>query len=259
MKRWAAGIAYAGTAYRGWQRLAHIDSIQQRVEAALSKVADAAVTVAASGRTDAGVHALMQVVHFDSAAPRSADAWLRGTNSLLPRDIALQWVVAVAGDFHARHSASARRYRYVIANTSAPPVPWRDRAAWQRHPLDAERMQVGARLLLGEHDFSAFRAAECQSRSAMRHLSAIDVARRGDFVTVDVRGNAFLHHMVRNIVGSLMLVGRGQQPPAWMGELLAAGERRAAGATAPAEGLYLLGAEYPEHPDIASPVDPSFP
>lgn len=259
MTRWIAGVAYAGTAYSGWQRLAHIDSVQGRVEAALSGVADQPVAVAASGRTDAGVHAAMQVIHFDSDAPRGVDAWLRGGNSQLPADIALQWVMPAPEGFHARHAAVARRYRYVVANTPAPPALWRARSAWLRHPLDAANMDAAARQLLGEHDFSAFRAAECQSRTPMRRITDISVQRRGEFVLLDVRGNAFLHHMVRNIVGSLMVVGRGQQPPEWIGTLLASRDRRQAAATAPAEGLYLLGAEYPEHPDIASPADPVFP
>jgi tRNA pseudouridine38-40 synthase len=259
MRRWVAGVAYAGTAYSGWQRLPHIESVQARVEAALSGVANHEVKVAASGRTDAGVHAAMQVIHFDSDAPRDREAWLRGGNSRLPADIALQWVMPAPEDFHARHAAAGRRYRYVIANTPAPPALWRTRSAWLRHPLDAGRMHEAAQPLVGEHDFSAFRAAECQSRTPMRRITDIAVWRKGEFVALDVRGNAFLHHMVRNIAGSLMLVGRGLQPPAWMGDLLAGRDRRLAAATAPAEGLYLLGAEYPEHPDIASPADPVFP
>lgn len=259
MTRWAAGVAYAGTAYSGWQRLAHIDSVQGRVESALSRVANHEVAVHASGRTDAGVHAAMQVLHFDSEAPRSPDAWLRGGNSQLPGDIALQWVRPVASAFHARHAATGRRYRYVIANTAAPPALWRWRSAWLRHALDADRMQEAALVLLGEHDFSAFRAAECQSRTPLRRVTAITVHRRGDFVVLDVAGNAFLHHMVRNIAGSLIVIGRGLQTVGWLGTLLAGRDRRAAAATAPAEGLYLLGAEYPDYPDIASPADPVFP
>lgn len=259
MTRWAAGVAYAGTAYSGWQRLPHIDSVQGRVEAALSGVANHTVQVAASGRTDAGVHAAMQVIHFDSDAPRGSEAWLRGGNSQLPADIALQWVMPISETFHARHAAVARRYRYVIANTPAPPALWRARSAWLRQALDAERMNEAARSLVGEHDFSAFRAAECQSRTPMRRISDIAVQRKGDFVVLEVRGNAFLHHMVRNIVGSLMLVGRGRQSREWIAELLAGRDRRLAAATAPAEGLYLLGAEYPDYPDIASPADPVFP
>lgn len=259
MRRWVAGVAYAGTAYSGWQRLPHIDSVQARVEAALSGVANHSLWVAASGRTDAGVHAAMQVIHFDSDAPRGSEAWLRGANSQLPADIALQWVLPAPEAFHARHAAVARRYRYVIANTPAPPALWRARSAWLRHSLDAARMHDAAQPLVGEHDFSAFRAAECQSRTPMRRITDIAVQRKGGFVVLDVRGNAFLHHMVRNIVGSLIVVGRGLQAPGWVGELLAGRDRRLAAATAPAEGLYLLGAEYPEYPDIASPADPVFP
>lgn len=258
MTRWAAGVAYAGTAYSGWQRLQHVDSVQARVEAALSQVADQAIVVHGSGRTDAGVHAAMQVLHFDSDALRAPDAWLRGGNSHLPADIAVQWVRPVPADFHARYAAAARRYRYVVANTPAPPALWHARCTWVRPRLDAERMQEAAQVLHGEHDFSAFRAAECQSRTPMRRLDAVRVQRHGDFLMLDVRGNAFLHHMVRNIAGSLLAVGRGRQPPAWVAELLAGRDRRAAAATAPAQGLYLLGAEYPDYPDIASPADPVF-
>ncbi|WP_290575435.1 tRNA pseudouridine(38-40) synthase TruA [Algiphilus sp.] len=257
--RWAAGIEYAGTAYRGWQKLSHIDSVQARVEDALGRVANHPLRVMASGRTDGGVHAAMQVIHFDSPAERDERAWCMGANSHLPGDIAVRWARLVDDGFHARHAATWRAYRYVFLCAGARSALWRDRCAWSPHELDAERMHEAAQVLVGEHDFSAFRAAECQSPTPMRRLDAIAVHRRGSFVCIDVGGNAFLHHMVRNIAGSLSAVGRGAAEPAWIGTLLAGRDRRAAAATAPAAGLYLLGARYPEAYDIPSPVDPVFP
>lgn len=257
--RWAAGIEYAGSAYRGWQRHAHIDSVQARVESALSQVGNHPIEVMASGRTDAGVHARMQVVHFDSEAARGPDAWRMGSNAHLPRDIAVQWVLPVDAAFHARYSASARRYRYVILNRPNRSALWTQRAWWFPQSLDAARMHAAAQCLLGEHDFSAFRAAECQSPTPVRRLTRIDVTRTGDFLSVDVHGNAFLHHMVRNIVGSLVRIGQGREAPDWMQTLLAGRDRTRAGATANPEGLYLLGAEYPGYPDIASPCAPDIP
>ncbi|MEQ9737258.1 MAG: tRNA pseudouridine(38-40) synthase TruA [Algiphilus sp.] len=254
--RWAAGIEYAGSRYRGWQKHTHIDSVQARVEAALSRIANHPVAVMASGRTDAGVHARMQVVHFDSEAARLPDAWRMGANTHLPSDIAVQWVMPVAAEFHARYSASARRYRYVILNRPTRSALWAERAWWFARPLGAARMHAAAQCLLGEHDFSAFRAAECQSPTPMRRLSGIAVARSRDFLYVDVEGNAFLHHMVRKIVGSLVRIGQGSAPVEWMAELLAGRDRTRAGATANAEGLYLLGATYPDYPDIVSPCTP---
>lgn len=259
MSRWAAGIEYAGTRYRGWQKHAHIDSVQAQLEAALSRVADHPVAVLASGRTDAGVHARMQVVHFDSAATRSTDAWRMGGNSHLPSDIAVQWVVPIDTHFHARYSASARRYRYVILNRPTRSALWAERAWWFPHRLDAPAMHEAAQSLLGEHDFSAFRASECQSPTPIRRMTKLCVTRSADFVYLDVEGNAFLHHMVRNIVGSLVRVGQGREESAWIGRLLAGRDRTVAGPTANPEGLYLLGAAYPDYPDIASPAAPDLP
>lgn len=259
MRRWAAGIEYDGTAYRGWQRHAHIDSVQARVEDALSRVAAEGISVVASGRTDAGVHAAQQVVHFDSGAERSADAWRMGGNRLLPRDIALRWVTAVDGDFHARYSAASRQYRYVILHAQARPALWAHRCLWTPRALEADCMHRAAQSLVGEHDFSAFRAAECQSPTPVRRLLSLTVLRQGDFLCVDVHGNAFLHHMVRNIVGSLLKIGLGERPEHWMHSLLEGRDRRLAAATAAARGLYLLGAHYPDFPDIPGPASLPFP
>lgn len=258
-RRWAAGVEYDGTAYNGWQRHSHNQSVQAVVESALSNVADTPVTVAASGRTDAGVHAACQVVHFDCAVDREADAWRMGGNANLPRDVALQWVKLVSGDFHARYSAIARRYRYVIRNTPSRSALWDRRCCWVPQPLDAAAMHAAAQALCGEHDFSAFRAAACQSPTAMRRVTTLDVSRAEDFLVCDIRGNAFLHHMVRNIVGALMHVGQGRADPAWVAQLLAGRDRTRGAATAPACGLYLLGAEYPLEHDIPVPAPPGFP
>lgn len=253
-RRWCAGVEYLGTAYGGWQAQGHVDSVQARVEAALSAIADAPLRVHCAGRTDAGVHALQQVVHFDSAAARDAYAWLVGGNSRLPADISLRWVQPAADDFHARHSANRRHYRYVIHNSRARSAQAGGRATWWTWPLDAERMHQAAQALIGEHDFSAFRAAECQSSTPMRRLDAISVTRHGDYVLIDVCANAFLHHMVRNISGTLLYIGQGRAAPDWAGELLAGRDRSLAGPTAPPQGLYFVGPEYP--PRFAVPAPP---
>ena len=242
--RFAAGVEYEGSAYAGWQAQPHARTVQGEVEAALSRVADRTVGVACAGRTDAGVHALGQVIHFDSEAARGADAWLLGANSHLPADISLRWVRLVPADFHARHSAQARRYRYVIHTSRARSALFARRAHWCKAALDAAAMHAAAQSLLGEHDFSAFRAAECQSRTPMRNVREIVVAARGEWIMLDIEANAFLHHMVRNIAGALMEVGRGERPTGWMGELLAGRDRRLAGVTAGPEGLYFLLARY---------------
>lgn len=249
--RIAACVEYDGTAYNGWQRQPHAPSIQARVEQALSQVADHPVAAVCSGRTDAGVHSLGQVIHFDAAVQRPDHAWVFGANSNLPPDISLRWARPVAADFHARYSALAREYRYLILDHPARSALLARRAAHSRHHLDAAAMAEAAQALLGERDFSAFRAAGCQSNTPMRRVERIDVRRHGDLVVVDIRANAFVHHMVRNIVGSLQVVGRGLQPPAWIAALLASRDRRRGGATAPAHGLYFLRAVYP--PEFALP------
>ncbi len=246
--RIALGIEYDGSKYSGWQaQAAGVDSVQARVDAAVSYVADQPVTVICAGRTDAGVHATGQVVHFDCDEPREERAWLMGVNSRLPDDVAVRWMRPVADDFHARFSAFARRYRYVILNQPLRPAILGQHVTWYFRPLDAARMHVAAQCLIGEHDFSSFRAAGCQSNTPMRYLSDIRVVRQGDLVMLEVRANAFLHHMVRNIAGTLLEVGCGRMAPDRVAELLAARDRTQAPATAPPYGLYLVQVDYPPH------------
>ena len=252
--RIALVVEYNGQGYSGWQSQHHAPSVQQCLEDALSRVANHPVNVTAAGRTDAGVHALAQVVHFDTAASRPDHAWLLGCNSNLSRDISVAWAGVPGPEFHARYSATARHYRYIICDRRARPALLDGRAAWYHYALDARIMHQAAQHLLGEHDFTSFRAAHCQSHTPFRNIHSLSVQRQGELVVVDVCANAFLHHMVRNIVGVLMAVGRGEQPSSWVGEVLAARARTSAGITAPAGGLYFLGPVYPEHYNIPSPV-----
>lgn len=246
MVKFAVGIEYAGTAYSGWQIQKHAASIQQHIEEAIGYVADHRVQLVCAGRTDAGVHAVEQVAHFESTAKRDIRSWILGSNCQLPRDIRIKWVVPVESDFHARFSAIARSYRYIIINTTVPSALFHDRAGWEIRPLDQARMHEAAQILVGEHDFSAFRAAGCQAKSSTRRIHEISVERRGDLLFLDVRANAFLYHMVRNIVGSLMSVGRGDRSTDWFKRVFSGGDRNMAAATAPAAGLYLLRAHYPD-------------
>lgn len=260
--RFALGVEYDGSAYSGWQRLSQpgtpgTPSVQAALEQALSDVADHRVEVTCAGRTDAGVHGQCQVVHFDSEAQRSPRGWMLGTTSRLPRDVAVRWCVPVRDDFNARFSALARRYSYKILNRSVRPAMQRQYLGWVREPLDAEAMRRAALDLLGENDFSSFRSAQCEASHARRQLQAIDVRREGEVVEVAVQANAFLHHMVRNIVGSLLLVGSGQKPEQWIGELLAQRDRNRAGATAPAAGLVFIGPLYPVHCGLPDEVSTS--
>jgi tRNA pseudouridine38-40 synthase len=253
MGRIAVGIEYDGGAYCGWQSQPRAPSLQSVLEAALSSVADAPVALTCAGRTDAGVHACCQVAHFDTVAVRGSRAWLLGTNTRLPPQVALRWVQPVPEHFHARHSALSRTYRYLILNRRARPALAHGRVVAIHRPLDAGAMRAAAQPLIGEHDFSAFRAAECQARSPVRRLARIDVERRGDWITIEVEANAFLHHMVRNIVGVLLLVGRGDAPTSRASEQLASRERSTGAATAPAHGLYLWQVRYA--PEFGLPED----
>lgn len=242
--KYALGVEYSGSAYCGWQRQPHCASIQQQLEEALGFVADHPVQLVCAGRTDAGVHAIEQVAHFESDAERSERSWVLGANCRLPHDIRLLWVVPVSDDFHARFGARARAYRYLIVNAAVPSALFHDRASWEHRSLDHEAMHDCAQLLLGEHDFSSFRAVGCQAKSAFREVQEIAVFRRDDLVCLDIRANAFLYHMVRNIAGSLMAVGKGEQDRDWFAEVFAAGDRDRADVTAPAAGLYFLRAWY---------------
>jgi tRNA pseudouridine38-40 synthase len=243
--RVALGIEYDGTSYNGWQRQKNGIGVQQRLEEALALVANEPVEVVCAGRTDTGVHASGQVVHFDTTADRSDRSWLLGANTNLPPDISVSWVQFVSDDFHARFSATSRRYRYVILNRLQRSALHRHRAWWVHQPLDETIMHEAAQSLLGEHDFSAFRAAGCQANSAMRDLTSIGVARSGDWVTLDVTANAFLMHMVRNITGTLAAIGQGEQPVGWIREVLDSRDRTLGGVTAPPHGLTLIAVHYP--------------
>ncbi len=252
--RWAACIEYDGTAYHGWQSQPHAASVQDTLETALSRVADRPIRVVCSGRTDTGVHAQGQIVHFDTDADRRARSWLLGTNRYLPDDIAPQWFVPVPETFHARFQATARSYRYWLTDREAPSALWRNRAWHVHHRLDHEAMAAGAVHLLGRDDFSAFRAAGCQAKSPVRDVQQISVIREGDWLRLDIRANAFLHHMVRNIVGTLAVIGRGEADPGWTARLLAGRDRRRAGMTAPAAGLSLRHVSYPPDTDLPGPA-----
>ena len=242
--RVALGIEYDGSRFCGWQFQENGRSVQEAVEVALSSVADHDVRITCAGRTDAGVHAVGQVGHFDTMSDRPERAWTMGVNSCLPADIAVSWASEVSDDFHARFSAVARSYRYVILNQPLRSPLMADRAWWYHRPLDVHAMQAAAEILVGEHDFSAFRAAECQAHSPVREVLAVHVRRDGPLVALDITANAFLHHMVRNIAGTLVHIGRGEALPSWMAEVLEGRDRRGAGMTAPPHGLYLMHVDY---------------
>lgn len=252
--RYALGIEYDGTGFLGWQRLPHGTTVQGALEKAIGFVANAQVDVTCAGRTDAGVHAQCQVVHFDTEAVRSDRSWVLGSNAKLPGAIAVRWAQPVAAEFNARYDARARRYRYRILDRPVRPALLRHLVTWERLPLDPARMHAAAQSLVGEHDFSAFRTVQCQARHPVRTVLAVQVARVGEEVHVEVEANAFLHHMVRNIVGSLLPIGRGERPVGWIAELLAGRDRRVAGPTAPPQGLCFLGPRYPARHGLPAEV-----
>ncbi|MFN4262095.1 MAG: tRNA pseudouridine(38-40) synthase TruA [Thioalkalivibrionaceae bacterium] len=245
MQRWALVVEYDGAKFRGWQCQPFAPSVQGALETALSRVGNATIETVCAGRTDAGVHATAQVVHFDAPQPRPARAWVWGTNANLPPEIRAVAACPVSFDFHARFSARARRYRYVLRNTQEVSALAVSRCAHWRRPLCIDAMREALASLLGTHDFSSFRAAGCQAKSPVRTLLAASVTREKDLVWFDFVANAFLHHMVRNLVGSLLEVGSGDRSVAWLGEVLAQRDRRAAGVTAPPDGLYFVGVDYP--------------
>ena len=252
-QRYAMGVEYDGSRFYGWQRQRQHPTVQAVLETAVSRVADEPVAVHCAGRTDTGVHALAQVVHFDTRARRDERSWVLGTNSHLPAAASALWVRQVDTEFHARFSALSRSYRYTILNRWVRPALDRDRSAWVREPLDATAMQAAAQALVGEHDFEAFRAAGCQAPNPVRHVHRLAVKRRGQQVDVTVTANAFLYHMVRNIVGTLIQVGRGVRDAEWVAAVLHGRRRDQAGSTAPAAGLYFVGAEYPDHFGLPQP------
>jgi tRNA pseudouridine38-40 synthase len=242
--RIAIGLEYCGTPFTGWQSQRDGRGAQDALERALAAVADTPVRTIAAGRTDAGVHATMQVAHFDVAAARPDTAWVRGVNSRLPADVAVLWSRPVADDFHARNAAVARRYTYLLTNRAVRPALLAGRVGWYHRTLDVAAMAEAAAGLVGTHDFSAFRAAECQAKSPVKTLSEATIAADGEHLRFDFCANAFLHHMIRNIVGSLVYVGAGKHPPAWIAELLAGRDRTRAAPTFAADGLYFTGADY---------------
>lgn len=245
--RLALGISYAGQAYEGWQSQASGKTVQDRLEAALAAFTQQPVSTICAGRTDAGVHGLMQVVHFDTPLQRDTSSWVRGTNRYLPDDIAVQWAQPVPDAFHARASAIARRYAYVLLETPVRPSVERGRVGWMFRSLDEEPMRAAAQLLLGEHDFTSFRASQCQAKSPVKTLHRLDIHRRGAYWRFEFEANAFLHHMIRNLMGCLLVVGKGEQPASWIAEVLAARNRRAAAPTFSPDGLYFLGPRYEDH------------
>ena len=243
--RIALGIEYDGTAYNGWQRQRAGIGVQERLEDALSTVADERIEVVCAGRTDTGVHASGQVVHFDTSSARSERGWILGANTNLPDDIAVTWAKEVGDSFHARYSAISRTYQYLILNRLQRSALYRRRAWWVYEPLDVAAMTKAAQALIGEHDFSAFRAAGCQAAHATRHITALTIERKDDFILLEVTANAFLQHMVRNITGTLVAIGRGDQSPSWVAQILATRDRKAAGMAAPPHGLTLIAVDYP--------------
>jgi len=251
--RIALGLSYRGQAYHGWQSQPGGHTVQDALERALQAFATVPVATVCAGRTDSGVHALNQVVHIDTGLERDASSWVRGTNRYLPHDIALQWCRQVGADFHARNSARGRRYRFVVLESPTRPALEQGLVGWVFRPLDGDAMRAAAAHLIGEHDFSSFRAAECQSPTPVKTLRRIEITRRGAYWRFDFDANAFLHHMVRNLMGCLLAVGSGRQSPGWTAEVLAARSRDAAAPTFAPDGLYFTGPYYdarhglPEH------------
>lgn len=245
--RYALCVEYDGSAYHGWQsQPGDVKSVQGCVEQGLSKIANEPIKVVCAGRTDAGVHGCYQIIHFDTHAVRDERAWVLGTNTNMPYDINIRWAKQVSDSFHARFSALERRYRYVIYNAPVMPALLNRQLSWTHKPLDESKMQQAGNYLLGEHDFNAYRAVACQAHSPVRDVRQLDVIRLGQLVVIDVRANAFLHHMIRNIAGVLMKVGAGEAEPEWAREVLESRDRRQGGVTAPPFGLYFVDAKYPD-------------
>ncbi len=259
MPRIAVGIEYDGSAFSGWQTQQSLRTVQAVLEKALGAVAAAPVSLVCAGRTDAGVHARAQVAHFDTDSERSARSWILGANSEAPPDVAVSWALPVPAHFHARYCATARVYRYLVLNRTARSALNASRAAWVRRALDEERMAAAAAALVGEHDFSAFRSAQCQAKSPVRRLMRLAVERRGDWIVIEAVANAFLHHMVRNIAGLLIAVGKGDEPPDRARTVLEGRDRTRSAATAPAAGLYLWEVRYPAAFGLPAPAREGMP
>lgn len=248
--RIALVLEYDGSRYHGWQAQSGLNTVQSKVELALSKVADEPISVVCAGRTDTGVHATNQVIHFDSDKQRAIRAWIHGANSNLPKDICFRWGKEMPDSFNARYSATARRYRYVIYNHPVRPGLLRSNVTWQYKQLDHRLMHQAAQMLVGEQDFTSFRSVECQSNTPMRNVHQVQVTRTGDLIVIDITANAFLHHMVRNIAGVLITIGSGKQPVSWIKDVLQAKDRRMGAETAPSYGLYLVHVQYPQEYNI---------
>lgn len=253
--RIALGLEYFGTPFHGWQSQSHGGTVQDALEVALREIAGLPIGVICAGRTDAGVHATHQVVHFDAPLERPMTAWVRGVNSHLPDGVAVRWAQPVADEFHARFSARGRRYRYLLLNRPQRLGLWHGRAGWFHLPLDLAPMQAAAAKLLGEHDFTAFRAAGCQAKTPIKSLWRADVRQQGNLFVFDFEASAFLHHMVRNLVGTLVYIGKGVQAPDWIDELLLARDRKLAAPTFSPDGLYFRGPIYEAHWGLPDPDD----
>jgi tRNA pseudouridine38-40 synthase len=254
--RIALGLEYDGAPFHGWQSQADGTGVQDALERALTAVAGTQVTAIAAGRTDAGVHATMQVAHFDCAVARPESAWVRGVNTSLPESIAVRWALELPDEFHARFSATGRNYSYLLLDRAVRPALLARRVGWYHRPLALDAMRRAAELLIGKHDFSAFRAAECQAKSPVKTLDRIEVAREDDMILFDLHADAFLQHMVRNIVGALVYVGIGRQPASWVRELLEGRDRTRGAPTFPAAGLYLTGVDYAARWNLPSTIHP---
>jgi tRNA pseudouridine38-40 synthase len=251
----ALGIEYAGCNYYGWQKQDISPTVQEVIESALSEIADENIKVVCAGRTDTGVHAIQQVIHFETSSNRDTDAWILGTNTKLPKDVAVNWAINIDDDFHARFSAEKRTYQYLILNRRARPAILNGLVTWECRPLDYEKMKQASRFLIGEHDFSSFRAVACQANSPVRTVHKLEIDRLGDWFVITICANAFLHHMVRNVAGVLMDIGFGKENISWVEEILAAKDRTVASVTAPPDGLYLTDIQYPQHYRIPKPVN----
>ncbi len=255
MIRLAACLEYCGVGYHGWQRQNHATSVQQAVESAVSRVANQSIDVVVAGRTDTGVHAIGQIVHFDTSSNRIEEQWVRGVNTYLPDDISMIWARPVSQDFHARFSARQRSYRYVLLNRPVRPSYLHGRVTWYRAPLELEPMQEAARQLVGKHDFSAFRAAGCQSKNPVKQVSLISLDQAGPWIWLDIASDGFLHHMIRNIMGVLTRIGEGLEPVQWAREVLNSQDRKTGGVTAPADGLYFVSAQYDKIYNLPAPPE----
>ena len=254
--RIALALSYDGARFAGWQTQPSVRTVQDVLEAGLSTMAGHQIDTVCAGRTDAGVHALTQVVHFDTDAQRPEAAWVRGVNAMLPDDVAVHWAARVDPDFHARFGATARTYRHLLLQSASRQPLWHGRAGWTFHALDVAAMRAAAAMLVGQHDFSAFRSSQCQAASPVRTLERLDLQAEGRMLVFTFRANAFLHHMVRNLVGTLVAVGLGRRPPQWTAQLLASRDRTQAAATFSPAGLYLAGVDYPARYGVPSAAAP---